>query len=168
MVHLKQYHKKELSKVIKQNSNNSEESDCVDETRENSNKIENGQTTNKNESGTVEKAKTVNKPVKEKRNSNEISEKPKQESLRKFLKRKRKGYGAKSRKKMMLDEGLVQMIVLDYQPLSIVEDEGFQLFVNLLDDKYNIPSRNTVTYSLLPRYYGKVQEKLKILLGKVR
>jgi len=35
---------------------------------------------------------------------------------------------------------LGEMITLDYQPMSIVEDMGFGRFVNILELKYNLPS----------------------------
>ena len=35
---------------------------------------------------------------------------------------------------------LGEMIALDYQPMSIVEDVGFRRFVNILEPKYSLPS----------------------------
>lgn len=43
-------------------------------------------------------------------------------------------------RKQKLDEALVDMIVKDGQPFSIVEDEGFQNFIKILDPSYSIPS----------------------------
>ena len=46
-------------------------------------------------------------------------------------------------RKLELDEALLQMVVVDAQPLSIVENAGFKAFVNLLDPTYIIPGRKT-------------------------
>ena len=41
----------------------------------------------------------------------------------------------------MIDNALVNMIVKDSQPFTIVDDAGFREFVGLLDPTYIIPSR---------------------------
>ena len=33
------------------------------------------------------------------------------------------------------------MIATDFQPFSIVEDEGFKLVLNVMDQRYKVPSR---------------------------
>ncbi|KAJ4922014.1 hypothetical protein JOQ06_004033 [Pogonophryne albipinna] len=43
-----------------------------------------------------------------------------------------------------LDEALVNLIVKDTQPFSVVEDVGFRAFVALLDPNYVIPTRQAV------------------------
>jgi len=64
-----------------------------------------------------------------------------------------------------LDESLVKMIACDYQPFSIVEDKGFKEFSKTLDPSYTLPSRKTLSQTLLPNMYGKlraeIQEKIK-------
>lgn len=44
------------------------------------------------------------------------------------------------------------MIVKDGQPFSIVEDEGFQNFIKILDPSYSIPSCKTVKAMVAARY----------------
>lgn len=44
----------------------------------------------------------------------------------------------------MIDMALVNMVVKDYQPFSIVEDTSFREFVGMLDPTYNLPSRQTL------------------------
>ena len=51
-------------------------------------------------------------------------------------------------------------IIKDVQPLSIVESERFQSFTEALDRKYELPSRRTVTSTLLPNLYKTVREKV--------
>ena len=43
-----------------------------------------------------------------------------------------------------LDEALVEMLATDMQPSTIVEDRGFKKLVNLLDSKYQLPSRRNL------------------------
>ncbi|KAM7378282.1 hypothetical protein PAMA_013265 [Pampus argenteus] len=44
-------------------------------------------------------------------------------------------------RKQELDEALVNMVVKDSQPFSIMDDCGFKEFVALLDPTYTLPSR---------------------------
>ncbi len=55
-------------------------------------------------------------------------------------------------RKQKLDEALVDMIVKDGQPFSIVEDEEFRNFIKILDPSYSIPSRKTVKAMVEARY----------------
>jgi len=52
------------------------------------------------------------------------------------------------------------MLVLDMQPASVIEDQGFKRFVTMLDPCYDIPSRRTLM-RLLPTKYDEI--KLQIL-----
>lgn len=45
-----------------------------------------------------------------------------------------------SRKKA-IDEAIVNMIIKDFQPLSLVEDEGFRELLQLLEPSYVLPCR---------------------------
>ena len=62
-----------------------------------------------------------------------------------------------------IDKLLVDLILLDLQPLSVVEDTGFRALINYLDPKYNIPSRKTVK-KLIKNAYNerkcRIQEEL--------
>jgi len=44
---------------------------------------------------------------------------------------------------------LGEMMALDYQLISIVEDVGFKRFVNTLEPKYNLPNQKYVTETIL-------------------
>lgn len=46
-----------------------------------------------------------------------------------------------------IDEKLVKLITLDYQPLSIVEDQGFLEFTKELQPLYKVPGRKKVIRS---------------------
>ncbi|XP_037399654.1 zinc finger BED domain-containing protein 4-like [Pygocentrus nattereri] len=56
------------------------------------------------------------------------------------------------------------MIVKDLQPLSIVEDQGFQAFVRALDPKYNLPGRKKLTETHLVNMCDEC--KGKVLSGQ--
>lgn len=80
--------------------------------------------------------------------------------------KKKSSYPTTHSRKIALDKALIQMIVKDFQPLRLVDDQGFRNFVELLDPKYQLPSRPTVSNSLLPDTYKatktKVIQKLEI------
>ncbi|XP_027130285.1 zinc finger BED domain-containing protein 1-like [Larimichthys crocea] len=55
-------------------------------------------------------------------------------------------------RKRELDEALVNMVVNDSQPFSIVDDCGFKEFVALLDPTYTLPSRQALKNMVVHRY----------------
>ncbi|XP_026284719.2 zinc finger BED domain-containing protein 4-like [Frankliniella occidentalis] len=59
---------------------------------------------------------------------------------------------------------ILEMIALDYQPISIVEDKGFRALINLLEPRYVLPSRKWLSGKGLPDLYqeirGKIQEEI--------
>lgn len=68
----------------------------------------------------------------------------------------------------MLDRMLLQMVVLDFQPFSIVEDEGFVKFVSALDDRYSLPGRFTLSNTLLNKYYKEAKQEMVKILSKAK
>ncbi|KAJ8909434.1 hypothetical protein NQ315_015346 [Exocentrus adspersus] len=93
------------------------------------------------------------------------TERPKirQTTVNTFLKRK---MGVTYRK--AIDEGLLLLFTHDYQPFSIVEDYGFKKFVSLLNPSYEIPSRKSITRSLLPAAYEQVYNYTKNILDDMQ
>lgn len=57
------------------------------------------------------------------------------------------------------------MIVKDLQPFSIVKDLGFKEFVAGLDPSCVMPSRKTLSQSLLPLLYGDILEKVRLVIA---
>ncbi|MGH0159335.1 UNVERIFIED_CONTAM: hypothetical protein FKN15_045766 [Acipenser sinensis] len=53
------------------------------------------------------------------------------------------------------------MIVRDLQPISIVEDRGFNAFVKTLDPRYKIPSRKRLMEGTIADMYKDCQEKVR-------
>ena len=52
---------------------------------------------------------------------------------------------------------VTEMICLDAQPFSIVDDSGFTQLVHELEPRYSLPSRKYITENILPQIYGGVK-----------
>lgn len=60
-------------------------------------------------------------------------------------------------KQKEIDDALMQLLVGKVLPISLVDSHYFRAFVHLLNPKYEIPSRKTMTSRL-----GKKKEEIKI------
>nr|CAI5851085.1 unnamed protein product [Callosobruchus analis] len=60
-----------------------------------------------------------------------------------------------------ITEELMLLFTHDLQPFSVVEDYGFRRFVGILNPSYQLPSRKTVTNTLLPAKYQEVYSDTK-------
>ena len=65
-------------------------------------------------------------------------------------------------------DAVVRMIVKDMQPLSVVENEGFRRLMQVMDPRYQLPSRSTITRSLLPQKYEALKQTVKVELTQVK
>ncbi len=63
---------------------------------------------------------------------------------------------------------LTQFIVLDDQPLSVVDNVGFRRIVNVLEPKYKIPSRRHVTDIVLPQIHDAVKQHVVCMLHDIK
>ena len=70
-------------------------------------------------------------------------------------------YGKESTRRRKIDEALVNMLAIDLQPASIVEDTGFLKFLQVVDPRYHPPSRRTIMRSLLPAQHQEIEQRLK-------
>ncbi|XP_070397996.1 zinc finger BED domain-containing protein 4-like [Nothobranchius furzeri] len=86
-------------------------------------------------------------------------EKRHQESLLESLKKQSK-LPADNVKAMGITEKLLNFIVLDDQPLSVVENEGFRSLNEHLEPRYSLPSRTYLSGTALPELYNRVSAKL--------
>ncbi|XP_077083186.1 E3 SUMO-protein ligase ZBED1-like [Siphateles boraxobius] len=68
--------------------------------------------------------------------------------------------------KRELDEALVNMVVKDSQPFSIVDDCGFKVFVALLDPTYTLPSRKALK-NMVVQKYEEEKAKAKAIMQRV-
>ena len=62
---------------------------------------------------------------------------------------------------------LLKMIVKDMQPLSIVEDQGFQEFISAIDPSYKLPNRKMITRELLFDCYRDTFQKVAALIESI-
>lgn len=82
-------------------------------------------------------------------------------------------YGAVEKLELTIEEphefekDLVQMIAVDYDPLSIVEKGGFNTFVKKYLPQYKLPSRKMLSESVLPEIYESLSSELKRMLNFV-
>ncbi|CAG4959145.1 unnamed protein product [Parnassius apollo] len=65
-----------------------------------------------------------------------------------------------------LDEQLVRMIAKGYHTLRLVEEVEFRKFIEMLNHGYTLPTRKTLSESLLPKVYNKVMEAVKMKIAK--
>ena len=63
---------------------------------------------------------------------------------------------------------LAQMICLDLQPISIVEDKGFKDFVSCLQPSFNIPDRRVLRNNIIPELYRSQKSYLQEKLNEIK
>ena len=73
-----------------------------------------------------------------------------------------------ARKSAELDRQLVKMISKEYQPFRLVEDVEFIKFVEMLNPNYSLPTRKTLSNSLLDKKYYEVQSSVKEDMSKAQ
>ena len=76
-------------------------------------------------------------------------------------------YQRSSPKCQKIDSTLVEMVALDMQPVSIVQDLGFLKFLRTLDPQYQPSSRKTLSHSIIPQKYEEIKQKLLAELEKL-
>jgi len=69
--------------------------------------------------------------------------------------------------KMSMDKSLIEMIVNDYQPLSLVVNTGFLEYTKKLQPLYKLSCRKTLTTKLIPDEYNKIVATLKSMLENI-
>ncbi|XP_048010537.1 zinc finger BED domain-containing protein 4-like [Megalobrama amblycephala] len=75
-------------------------------------------------------------------------------------------HSTQNSKKEMVNEALVNMVVKDSQPFSIVEDAGFRELLHVLDPTYVIPTRKALKV-MVENKYKEAKEKAREQLQKV-
>ena len=73
-------------------------------------------------------------------------------------------YGRESLRRRQINEALVKMLGMYLQLALIVEDKGLLNFLQVIDSKYQSPSRRTIMRSLLPDQYQRIKQELKAKL----
>lgn len=64
-------------------------------------------------------------------------------------------------KNELLDKQLVTLIVKEFHPFRLVEEVEFRKFVNLLCPAYSMPSRKTISESLIPKMFNDLHLKIE-------
>uniref|UniRef100_A0A1X7VHD4 BED-type domain-containing protein n=2 Tax=Amphimedon queenslandica TaxID=400682 RepID=A0A1X7VHD4_AMPQE len=70
-------------------------------------------------------------------------------------------YSSDSMKRKKIDDAVIEFLCKDMQPTSVVEDAGFKKLVTVLDNRYQIPSRRTITREILPKKYESTKAKIE-------
>jgi hypothetical protein len=65
-----------------------------------------------------------------------------------------------------VDQNLARFFALDLQPFSIVEDRGFKAFTKALNPFYILPSRQTLSKSIISEFFSKIHEQIMEKVGK--
>ena len=60
-----------------------------------------------------------------------------------------------------------EMIVLDLQPISVMEDEGFTALIHTLEPRYTLPSRKYFTDTVLTRIHKGIVSKVEEQIANV-
>ena len=66
-----------------------------------------------------------------------------------------------AQKSRVIDVQLLKTICDGYQPFSLVEEEEFRKFVAMLNPSYKLPSRRTLTTSLMPTVYDELKSNVE-------
>jgi len=61
----------------------------------------------------------------------------------------------------LITQNISEMIALDYQPYSIVEDRGFKNLMYTLESKYKLPTRQYLASTAIHQLYSKKLSLLK-------
>lgn len=85
-----------------------------------------------------------------------------------FKKRRTDVYGPNSKRRKMIDEKIIKLIVCNFHPFHMVENQDFIELIELLDDRYTLPSRKTLMNKLLPSIYQKTDVYLRKILSEVK
>ncbi|XP_043863579.1 E3 SUMO-protein ligase ZBED1-like isoform X2 [Drosophila mojavensis] len=78
-----------------------------------------------------------------------------------------KKYDASSARKKTLDSALTTYITSDRRPYCVVEDKGFRHLVEVLDPRYQLPSRRTLRDVCIPNLFIEMKQKLREILDKI-
>ncbi|KAI2655629.1 Zinc finger BED domain-containing protein 4 [Labeo rohita] len=73
---------------------------------------------------------------------------------------RREKFPTESLKALGITQKVLEFIVLDAQPMSFVEDEGFRRLLEYLEPRYSLPSRKYFSETALPELYKKVCEHI--------
>lgn len=65
-------------------------------------------------------------------------------------------YPLNTERNLRITEALIKMVCLDFEAFRIVERKGFQAFMSVLEPRYAIPTRQSLTYGSLNKLYEEI------------
>ena len=77
---------------------------------------------------------------------------------------RREKFPKDSPKATKITDKIVEFIVLDDQPLSVVENVGFRRLMEHLEPRYSLPGRKYISETALPKLYEAVREHISCML----
>ena len=77
-------------------------------------------------------------------------------------------YRPTSQQYMAITRAAAGMIAADRQPFSVVEDKSFRHLIEILDRRYQLPSRKHFSEKVIPQMYGELREKVGTIAKSVR
>ena len=77
---------------------------------------------------------------------------------------RREKFPKDSPKATKITDKIVEFIVLDDQPLSVVENVGFRRLMEHLEPRYSLPGRKYISETALPKLYEAVGEHISCML----
>lgn len=78
-------------------------------------------------------------------------------------------YGKMHPRQAQLAQSIVNDLIIDLGlPLSLVERSAFIEFMKIVDPKFTLTSRRTLSRSTIPKLYDQMNEKLKVLCDQSR
>ncbi|CAB3246549.1 unnamed protein product [Arctia plantaginis] len=63
-----------------------------------------------------------------------------------------------------VDKALIRMVCIDFQPLQVVENKGFQDYTLALNPNYELPSRKILSEKLIPEQYSMAKKATQEML----
>lgn len=66
-----------------------------------------------------------------------------------------------------IHQKIVEMMAMDFQPLSTVDDKGFTSLMKLLEPRYVLPSRRYMSEVVLPHIYNEIKAEVKAELNGI-
>lgn len=67
-----------------------------------------------------------------------------------------------------IHKAVAEMIAVDNQPISMLENNGFQRLIHTLKPKYQIPSRKYMSEVIIPEVYTKVKNVIRAEIAKAK
>lgn len=66
-----------------------------------------------------------------------------------------------------VDKALMRMVCIDFQPLQVVENIGFQEYTRVLNPIYELPSRKILSEKLIPEQYSTAKKATQEMLKAI-